>query len=51
MVEAAESVPGTAPDRCCFTVALQTARDQVVQASGITPDEPARPASSAAQSA
>ncbi|GFH38854.1 IS4 family transposase [Streptomyces pacificus] len=39
MVEAAESVPGTDPDRCCFTVALQTARDQVVQAAGIVPDE------------
>ncbi|SED58171.1 IS4 family transposase [Streptomyces sp. Ag109_O5-10] len=39
MVEAAESVPGTDPDRCCFTVALQTARDQVVQAVGIVPDE------------
>ncbi|WAX80195.1 hypothetical protein [Streptomyces sp. KMM 9044] len=35
MVEAAESRPGTDPDRCCFTVALQTARDQVVQAVGI----------------
>lgn len=40
MVEAAESIPGTDPDRCCFTVALQTARDQVVQAMGIVPDEP-----------
>lgn len=40
MVEAAESVPGTDPDRCCFTVALQTARDQVVQATGIVPHEP-----------
>ncbi len=35
MVEAAESLPGTDPDRCCFTVAVQTARDQVVQAAGI----------------
>lgn len=40
MVEAAESVPGIDPDRCSFTVALQTARDQVVQATGIVPDEP-----------
>ncbi|MGW5641173.1 hypothetical protein ACWEWQ_41915, partial [Streptomyces sp. NPDC003832] len=40
MVEAAESVPGTDPDRCCFTVALQTARDQVVQAIGIVPEKP-----------
>jgi hypothetical protein len=39
MVEAAESVPGTDPDRCCFTVAVQTARDQVVQAAGIVPAE------------
>ncbi|MFJ1700956.1 transposase [Streptomyces sp. NPDC088252] len=35
MVEAAESLPGTDPDRCCFTVALQTARDQVVQAAAV----------------
>ncbi|MFF7356733.1 transposase [Streptomyces filipinensis] len=40
MVEAAESVPGTDPDRCCFTIALQTARDQLIQAAGILPDEP-----------
>ncbi|MFJ9034678.1 transposase [Streptomyces sp. NPDC102274] len=40
MLEAAESVPGTDPDRCCFTVAVQTARDQVVQATGIVPDDP-----------
>ncbi|WP_420082754.1 IS4 family transposase (plasmid) [Streptomyces sp. JL4002] len=40
MVEAAESVHGTDPDRCCFTVALQTARDQVVQALGVVPDQP-----------
>lgn len=39
MAEAAESAAGTDPDRCCFTVALQTARDQVVQAAGIIPDE------------
>ncbi|MGI5508668.1 transposase [Streptomyces sp. CA-106131] len=30
MVDAAESAPGTDPDRCAFTIALQTARDQVV---------------------
>ncbi|MCX4632986.1 IS4 family transposase [Streptomyces sp. NBC_01443] len=40
MVEAAESLPGTDPDRCCFTVALQTARDQVIQAAGIIPTDP-----------
>jgi hypothetical protein len=38
MVEAAESLPGTDPDRCCFTVALQTARDQVVQAAAVIAD-------------
>lgn len=41
MVEAAESQPGTDPDRCCFTVAVQTARDQVVQAAGVLPTDPA----------
>lgn len=35
MVDAAESVPGTDPDRCGFTIAFQTARDQVIQAAGI----------------
>lgn len=35
MVDAAESRPGTDPDRCGFTIALQSARDQVVQAAGI----------------
>lgn len=38
MVEAAESPPGTDPVRCCFTVALQTARDQVVQAAAVITD-------------
>ncbi|MFD9797010.1 IS4 family transposase [Streptomyces sp. NPDC059070] len=37
-VEAAESRPGTDPDRCGFTIALQTARDQVVQAAGVIVD-------------
>ena len=37
MVDAAESVPGTDPDRCGFTIALQTARDQVVQAADVIP--------------
>jgi hypothetical protein len=36
MVEAAESQPGTDPDRCGFTIALHTARELVVQAAGIT---------------
>ncbi|MET8949020.1 IS4 family transposase [Streptomyces sp. NPDC004542] len=38
MVEAAEALTGTDPDRCCFTVALQTARDQVVQAAAVITD-------------
>jgi hypothetical protein len=37
MVDAAESRPGTDPDRCCFTIALHTARDQVIAAAGIVP--------------
>lgn len=36
MVEAAESRPGTDPDRVGFTIAFQTARDQVIQAAGVT---------------
>ncbi|MEU1409738.1 hypothetical protein ABZ471_47435 [Streptomyces sp. NPDC005728] len=36
MVDAAESRPGTDPDRCGFTIALQTAHDLVVQAASIT---------------
>lgn len=36
MVDAAESRPGTDPDRCGFSIALHTARDLVVQAAGIT---------------
>ncbi|WP_371794096.1 hypothetical protein [Streptomyces sp. NBC_01718] len=36
VVEAAESRPGTDPDRCGFTTALHTARDLVVQAAGVT---------------
>ncbi|MFJ1656694.1 hypothetical protein ACIOC2_36105 [Streptomyces sp. NPDC088337] len=35
MVDAAESVPDTDPDRCGFTIAFQAARDQVVQAAGV----------------
>ncbi|MFG3533203.1 hypothetical protein ACGF8B_41870 [Streptomyces sp. NPDC047917] len=38
MVEAAESLPGTEPDHCCFTVALQTTRDHVVQAAAVVTD-------------
>jgi len=36
MVQAAESRPGTDPDRCGFTIARQAARDLVVQAAGVT---------------
>ncbi|WP_405087381.1 IS4 family transposase [Microbispora sp. NBC_01389] len=43
MVAAAESVPGTDPDRACFTIAMQTARDQVILASGVLPADPAAP--------
>ncbi len=42
MTDAAESVPGTDPDRASFTVALEAARDQVTAASGIAPAD-ARP--------
>nr|WP_197289252.1 IS4 family transposase [Saccharothrix sp. NRRL B-16348] len=34
MVEAAESRPGTDPDRAGFTIALETARDHVILATG-----------------
>lgn len=36
MVRAAASSPSTDPDRCSFTIAIQTAKDLVVQASGVT---------------
>lgn len=36
MAEAAESVPGTDPDRCGFTIAFQTTRDQAIQAADVT---------------
>jgi len=39
MVDAAESRPGTDPDRYGFTIALHTARDQVTQAAGIVSDD------------
>ena len=35
MVDAAETVPGTDPDRASFTIALETARDQLIQAAGV----------------
>ncbi len=46
MTAAAESVPGTDPDRASFTVALETAREQVTSARGIAipadPDDTGR---------
>ena len=36
MTAAAESVPGTDPDRASFTAALEAARDQVTAARGVT---------------
>ena len=35
MVDAAESRPGTDPDRVSFTIALHTARDQLISAAGV----------------
>ncbi|MGW7825226.1 IS4 family transposase [Streptomyces puniciscabiei] len=37
MVDATESAPGTDPDRASFTVALQAARNQLINASGVLP--------------
>jgi Insertion element 4 transposase N-terminal/Transposase DDE domain len=36
MADAASTAPGTDPDRASFSVALDTARDQVILAAGIT---------------
>lgn len=38
ITDATESVPNTDPDRASFSIALQTARDQIVQAAGVTAD-------------
>jgi hypothetical protein len=35
IADATETVPGSDPDRASFSIALQTARDQVVQAAGV----------------
>ena len=35
MADATACVPGTGPDRASFTIAWQTARDQLIQAAGI----------------
>lgn len=38
IADATQAVPGTDPDRASFSTALQTARDQVVQATGVLAD-------------
>jgi hypothetical protein len=35
MADATSSQPGTDPDRASFTLALHTARDQLIQAAGV----------------
>jgi hypothetical protein len=40
MVDAVETRPGTNPDRASFTTTLQAARDQLITATGIDPDQP-----------
>lgn len=35
MVEAVETLPGTDPDRASFTVALETAKDQLIAAADV----------------
>jgi Insertion element 4 transposase N-terminal/Transposase DDE domain len=40
MVTAAETLPGTDPDRAGFTIAVEAARDTVTTASGIMPSGP-----------
>jgi hypothetical protein len=40
MADAALTAPGLDPDRCSFTVAVQAARDCVVLAQNIAPDQP-----------
>lgn len=38
MADATNSQPGIDPDRACFTIALNTARDQVIHAAGVIAD-------------
>ena len=38
IADATETVPGADPDRASFSLALQTARDQVIQAAGVIAD-------------
>jgi len=35
MVTAAETIPGTDPDRASFTIALETAKETLTQAAGV----------------
>jgi hypothetical protein len=35
MADATSTQPGIDPDRASFTIALQTARDQLIQAAGV----------------
>ena len=43
MTAAAENVPGTDPDRASFTIALETAKDTLTQASSVIPASPGLP--------
>ncbi|MGW2588534.1 IS4 family transposase [Streptomyces virginiae] len=38
MTEAVETLPGTDPDRASFTIALETAKDQLTAAADVLPD-------------
>src|SRR5205807_10467619 len=38
MADATNTTPGLDPDRASFTIALHAARDQIVQAAGVTAD-------------
>lgn len=41
MVTAIDTAPGTDPDRASFTTAMEAAKDQLANATGICPDGPA----------
>jgi hypothetical protein len=43
MTTAAETIPGTDPDRASFTIALETAKDTLTQASSVIPASPGLP--------
>lgn len=38
IADATGTIPGTNPDRASFSIALQTARDQVIRAAGVIAD-------------